>query len=101
MAATNQRPNKVALVAGTRLVSFQASAATLLSADLLWTQTELPGKLGRASAIYINKISMGNTHSQLKLRGQYFKAYLPFLQSHLFLAKSGVSGMKNLPPNKV
>ncbi len=58
VAATNQRTNKVALVAGTRLVNCQASTATLLSADLLRTQTELPGKLGRASAIYINKISM-------------------------------------------
>jgi hypothetical protein len=63
MAATNQRTNKVALVAGTRLVNFQASAATLLSADLLRTQTELPGKLGRASAIYINKISMSQTYN--------------------------------------
>jgi hypothetical protein len=61
MAATNQLKNKVALVAGTRLVNFQASAATLLSADLVRTQTELPGKLGRASAIYINKISMNST----------------------------------------
>ncbi len=58
MAATYQRTNKVALVAGTRLVNFQASAATYLSADLLRPQTELPSKLGRASAIYINKISM-------------------------------------------
>ena len=60
VAATNQRTNKVALVAGTRLVNFQASAATLLSADLLRTQTEIPGMLGRASAIYINKIFMGH-----------------------------------------
>jgi hypothetical protein len=51
VAATNQQTNKVALVAGTRLVNFQASAATYLSADLLWPQAELPGKLGRASAI--------------------------------------------------
>jgi hypothetical protein len=61
VAATNQQKNKVALVAGTRLVNFQVSAATLLSADLLRTQTGLPGKLGRASAIYINKISMVST----------------------------------------
>jgi hypothetical protein len=54
----NQPLNKVALVAGTRLVNFQTSAATYLSADLLRPQTELPGKLGRASAIYLNKISM-------------------------------------------
>jgi hypothetical protein len=56
----------VALVAGTRLVNFQASAATLLSADLLRPQTELPSKLGRASAIYINKISMGYTHLRVR-----------------------------------
>ena len=62
VAATNQQTNKVALVAGTRLVNSQASAATLLSADLLRTQTELPGKLGKASAIYINKISMVTTY---------------------------------------
>jgi hypothetical protein len=61
VAATNQLTNNVALVAGTRLVNFQASAATLLSADLMWPQTELPGKLGRASAIYLNKISMYKT----------------------------------------
>ncbi len=58
VVATYQRTNKVALVAGTRLVNFQASAATLLSADLLRPLTELPSKLGRESAIYINKISM-------------------------------------------
>jgi hypothetical protein len=58
VAATNQRTNKVALVAGTRLVNFQARAATYLSADLLRPKIKLPGKLGRASAIYINKISM-------------------------------------------
>ncbi len=63
VAATNQQTNKVALVAGTRLVNFQASAATYLSADLLRPQTELLGKLGRASAIYINKISMGFPYS--------------------------------------
>jgi hypothetical protein len=57
-SAANQLLNKVALVAGTRLVNFQASAATYLPADLLWPQTELPGKLGRASVIYLNKISM-------------------------------------------
>jgi hypothetical protein len=34
VAATNQLANSVALVAGTRLVNFQASAAILLSADL-------------------------------------------------------------------
>jgi hypothetical protein len=44
----NQLLNKVALVAGTRLVNFQASAATYFSADLLRPQIELPGKLGRA-----------------------------------------------------
>jgi len=59
VAATNQQTNKVAQVAGTRLVNFQASAATCLPADLLRPQTKLPGKLGRASAIYINKISLG------------------------------------------
>jgi hypothetical protein len=48
VAATNQLTNKVALVASTRLVNFQASAATLLSADLLRPQTELPSKVGRA-----------------------------------------------------
>jgi hypothetical protein len=58
VAATYQQSNKVALVAGTKIVNFQASAATYLSADLLQPQTELPSKLGRASAIYINKISM-------------------------------------------
>jgi hypothetical protein len=35
MAATNQLVNMMALVAGTRLINFQASAAILLSADLL------------------------------------------------------------------
>jgi hypothetical protein len=54
-SAANQLLNKVALVAGTRLVNLQASAATYLSADLLRPQTELPGKLGRASAIYLKK----------------------------------------------
>jgi hypothetical protein len=54
-SAVNQLLNKVALVAGTRLVNFQASAATYFSADLLRPQIELPGKLGRASAIYFNK----------------------------------------------
>jgi hypothetical protein len=49
VAAINQLTNKVA---GTRLVNFQASAAKLLIADLLWPPTELPGKLGRASATY-------------------------------------------------
>jgi len=33
--ATKQMTNKVALVAGTRLVNFQSSAAILLSADFL------------------------------------------------------------------
>ncbi len=56
--AANQLLNKRALVAGTRLVNFQASASTYLSADLLRPQIELPGKLGRASAIYLNKISV-------------------------------------------
>ncbi len=46
----------MALIAGTGLVNFQASAATYLSADLRQQQTELPGKPGRASAIYLNKI---------------------------------------------
>ena len=55
-SAANQLSNKVALVAGTRLVNFQAD--TYLAADLRRPQTELPGKLGRASAIYLNKISM-------------------------------------------
>jgi hypothetical protein len=54
----------MALVAGTRLVNFHASAATCLSADLRRPQTELPGKLGRASAIYFNKISMALTKKQ-------------------------------------
>jgi hypothetical protein len=62
VAATNQLTNNMALVASTRLVNFQASAATLLSADLCGPQTVLPGKLGRASAIYINKISMVLPH---------------------------------------
>jgi hypothetical protein len=57
-SAANQLLNKVALVAGTRLVNFQASAATYLSADLFQPQAEVPSKLGRASAIYLNKISM-------------------------------------------
>ena len=35
VAATNQLVNIVALVAGTRLVNFQATAAIYLSADLL------------------------------------------------------------------
>jgi hypothetical protein len=48
----------VVLVAGTRLVNMQASGATLLLLDLLWPQIEPTGKLRRASAIYINKISM-------------------------------------------
>ncbi len=61
VASTNQWTNNVALVAGTRLVNLQASAATYLSADLLRPQIELPGKLVRASAIYINKISMLQT----------------------------------------
>ncbi len=34
VAAVNQLVNKVALVAGTRLVNFQASAATYLSCDI-------------------------------------------------------------------
>jgi hypothetical protein len=34
-SAANHQLNKVALVAGTRFVNFQASAATYLSADLL------------------------------------------------------------------
>ncbi len=34
MAATNQLENKVALVAGTRLVNFQTSAAIYLPADI-------------------------------------------------------------------
>ena len=38
VAAANQLVNNVALVAGTRLVNFQASAATYLSADLLRTK---------------------------------------------------------------
>ena len=50
------------IVAGTRLVNFQARAATFLSADFLRPKTELPGKLGRASAIYLNKISMVQTY---------------------------------------
>jgi len=58
VTTTNHWTNKVVLAAGTRLVNFQASAATLLSADLLRPQTELQGKLSRASAIYLNKISM-------------------------------------------
>jgi hypothetical protein len=62
VAATYQQSNKVALVAGTKIVKFQASAATLLSADLLRPQTELPSKLGRASASSINKISMPYMH---------------------------------------
>ncbi len=61
MATTNQRTNTVVLVAHTRFVNFQASPATLLSADLLWPQTELASKLGRLSAMYINKISMVET----------------------------------------
>ncbi len=66
------------LVPGTRLVNFQASAATLLSADLLRTQTELPGKLGRASATYINKISMGQPVylEQSRFRGPEGGRYL-------------------------
>ncbi len=67
VVATYQWTNKVALVAGTRLVNFQASAATLLSADLLRPLTELPSKLGRESAIYINKISMVITLSNFCL----------------------------------
>jgi hypothetical protein len=35
-SAANQLLNKMALVAGTRLVNFQASAATYFSADLFW-----------------------------------------------------------------
>ncbi len=58
VAATNQLTNKVVLVAGTKLVNLQPSAVTLLSADLLWPPTELPTKLGRASSIYMNKMSM-------------------------------------------
>jgi hypothetical protein len=53
-SAANQLLNKVVLVASTRLVIFYASAATNLSADLLKPHTELSGKLGRASAIYLN-----------------------------------------------
>jgi hypothetical protein len=71
VAAINQLTNKVA---GTRLVNFQASAATLLTADLLRPLTELPGKLGRASAIYISvMISMKSLFKfQILL---YSKAY--------------------------
>jgi len=58
VAATNQLTNKVVLVASTKLVNLQPSAVTLLSADLLRPQTELPTKLGRASSIYINKMSI-------------------------------------------
>jgi len=38
MAATNQLANKMVIVACTRLVNLKASAATLLSADLVRTQ---------------------------------------------------------------
>jgi hypothetical protein len=82
MAATNQRTNKVELVAGTRLVNFQASAATLLSADLLRTQTELPGKLGRASAIYINKISMNGADLNNLLSMFLYSIFIDFRLSH-------------------
>ena len=61
MAGTNQLTNNLVLVGGTRLVNFQASAATLLSADLPRLKTELTGKLGRASVICINKISLGQS----------------------------------------
>ncbi len=57
-SASNQLLYKVALGAGTRLVNFQASAATFSSADLLRPQIELPRKLGRALAFYLNEISM-------------------------------------------
>jgi hypothetical protein len=52
VAATNQLTNNVSLVAVTILVNFQASAATLLSADLVQPQTELPGKLGERRDLY-------------------------------------------------
>jgi len=39
VAATNQLANRVVLLASTILVTLRASAATLLSDDLLWTQT--------------------------------------------------------------
>ena len=39
VAATNQLTNKVGLVAGPRLVSFKASAATLLSAEISMSNT--------------------------------------------------------------
>ncbi len=73
VAATYQRTNKVALVAGTRIVNFQASAAILLSADLLRPQTELPSKLGRASAIYINKIYLWTEFSRKRKRNNACK----------------------------
>jgi hypothetical protein len=57
-SAANQLFNKVALVANTRLVNFQSSATTYVSAVLLQPQIELPGKQCRASAIYLNNISM-------------------------------------------
>jgi hypothetical protein len=46
------------------LANLKACAAILFSADLLRPQTELPGKLGRASTIYKNKISLGKPHNQ-------------------------------------
>jgi hypothetical protein len=70
-SSANQLLNKVALVAGTRLVNFQASAATYLSADLLRPQIELPGKLGKASAIYLNKISMIGTHDHIIFKNEF------------------------------
>ncbi len=63
VAAINQLTNKVA---GTRLVNFQASAAKLFIADLVRPPTELPGKLGRASAIY--KSMMVSMKSLLKFQ---------------------------------
>jgi hypothetical protein len=60
-SAANQLYKKVTLVASTRFENFRASAATYSSADLRRPQTELPGKPGRASAIYLNTISMLKT----------------------------------------
>ena len=48
---------KLASLAFKFTILVPAISATYLSADLLWPQTKLKGKLGRASAICINRIS--------------------------------------------
>ncbi len=62
---------KVATVAFKFTILTPATSVTYLSADLLWPQTKLKGKLGRASVIYINKISRLTTVFQKRGPNEY------------------------------